>query len=400
MGVYKDNSTTKGNRKPWVADVTVKHPDGRELRRKKRARTKAEAEEFDRALRAQLTQELYRPETIERPKAPTVSEHAPKFLARYALERKPGTVRQRQIFMRLYIIPALGSKRLDQIGTKEKEQLKAYVRSKQIANVHTINGVLSTLGAMLKDALRMGLIEHATPSLILPCPPTEADCLTEEEYSALVAAAEEHSPKAAVLVRLMGESALRIGEVFGLYWEDLNLKDLLLVVRRTIWRGEEVKPKSGKYREVGLTSKTRDALLRLSNERAGRLLPSQDGGPLRNTVVQGLFDRLCKAAQIRRITPHTLRHTALTQLAKVAPPHVVQSIAGHSSLRMTSRYLHSHRADILKAARSLEGEPTPPSGPQKDEPRRTLHRAALRSRRGYMYSLFGANSNSASIPTT
>jgi hypothetical protein len=39
---------------PWAADVSIKLPSGREIRRRKWGRTKEEAEEFERQLRAEI----------------------------------------------------------------------------------------------------------------------------------------------------------------------------------------------------------------------------------------------------------------------------------------------------------------------------------------------------------
>lgn len=362
MGVYKDKSKTRGNRKLWIADVTLKHPDGRELRRKKRARTQEEAKEFERALEVQLTQELYHPEQLTKPKPPTIAVFYPAFMGRYELEKKPTTVAQRKIMFEKYILPCLGSLRVDEVGRRQREDLKQHLRSQGIHEVETLNAAQGALGALLRDAVRQEWIEQVPLGGYLPVPEKEADSLTLLELNALLNASTTDVERAFLL--LAGQSGLRVGEILGLFCEDIDFQTMTIKVRRTLWRKADLTPKSNKMRVVAFTVAARDVLLLLVRKK-GRLFHKKNK-PLWPNSIQRMLDRLCERATLRRITCHTLRHTALTHLSKVTDPHVLQKIAGHAGLEMTQRYVHANALDIRDAIQKLERLQRLPSGPQEE----------------------------------
>jgi integrase len=82
---------------------------------------------------------------------------------------------------------------------------------------------------------------------------TEQRWFSQDEVRQIVQAAKGQYK---VLFLLAAFSGLRAGELFGLRVEDLNLKQNLLRVRRSIWHGIEVTPKNGKPREVRIDSGT------------------------------------------------------------------------------------------------------------------------------------------------
>jgi integrase/recombinase XerD len=57
-----------------------------------------------------------------------------------------------------------------------------------------------------------------------------------------------------------------------------------------------------------------------------------------------------EAGIAKRVHPHMLRHTALTELYdRTRNLRLVQNVAGHSSSRMTERYTHVHPVDVAEA---------------------------------------------------
>jgi integrase len=70
--------------------------------------------------------------------------------------------------------------------------------------------------------------------------------------------------------------------------------------------------------------------------------------PLRLTVpsVDYILRRCCEAAEIPRINAHALRHTAASLAIEGGMPlHRVRDLLGHSSVLVTSRYLHVASTD-------------------------------------------------------
>lgn len=79
-----------------------------------------------------------------------------------------------------------------------------------------------------------------------------------------------------------------------------------------------------------------------------RLFLTRSGGPMTRIVLWQMIQTTAKRAGIRKIHPHTLRHTFATHLlAGGADLRVVQELLGHSNVATTQIYTHVD-ADRLK----------------------------------------------------
>ena len=57
-----------------------------------------------------------------------------------------------------------------------------------------------------------------------------------------------------------------------------------------------------------------------------------------------------------KVTPHTMRHTAITKLVKAGVDlPTIQRISGHKTLAMVLRYVHVHGEHIDAAISALDG---------------------------------------------
>jgi site-specific recombinase XerD len=151
----------------------------------------------------------------------------------------------------------------------------------------------------------------------------------------------ETDPRNAALLRLVYGAGLRISEVCGLKWRDLQPRGD--AGQATIYG------KGGKTRAVLLPAGVWRVLVQLRGEaemdapafasqRKGHLDPSQ-------------VHRVVKAAAARaglsaEVSAHWLRHAhASHALDRGAPIHLVQATLGHSSVATTGRYLHARPND-------------------------------------------------------
>jgi Phage integrase family len=60
-----------------------------------------------------------------------------------------------------------------------------------------------------------------------------------------------------------------------------------------------------------------------------------------------MFSRLFKSID-EDVSSHDFRHTKLTDLGEFLRPQEIRDYAGHSSIRITDRYLHSNQEGVLK----------------------------------------------------
>ena len=133
-------------------------------------------------------------------------------------------------------------------------------------------------------------------------------------------------------------TALRRGEILALRWQDVELLDRRLHVRRSFVRGEMEEPKSkAGRRTIGFGPRTADVLEEQWNASSYRSPDSlvfchpQLGTPLDASKVSSYMRKaIAKAGIERAIRPwHDLRHTALTPDAAAGNPAVyVQARAG------------------------------------------------------------------------
>jgi site-specific recombinase XerD len=84
----------------------------------------------------------------------------------------------------------------------------------------------------------------------------------------------------------------------------------------------------------------------LFQDRRHRRLPVRE--------VQRLMQKYREAAGLDiKATPHTLRHSWCSQMARNHSLRVVQQLAGHRFLTSTEVYLHNQPADLVAAVQSL-----------------------------------------------
>jgi integrase/recombinase XerC len=192
-----------------------------------------------------------------------------------------------------------------------------------------------------------------------PKPQQEAEWLTESEFTRLLAAAE-HPPRRRrglaerdrlVLLTLV-QTGLRRSELIALDWADLELAGPrpTLLVRRG---------KGGKPRRQPLApSLARDLALLRSDRDAAADAPvfcGLEGKRLQPTILAGIIRRAAERAAIeKRVTAHTLRHTAATWLRQqTGDARLVAAYLGHADLSTVSRYAHVAEDELHDAAAAL-----------------------------------------------
>ena len=148
---------------------------------------------------------------------------------------------------------------------------------------------------------------------------------------------------------------MRLGELLALQWDDIQFgesdedSNRFVLVRRNYVRGSFTTPKSGKERRIDLTKELRHVLLELRDVRmleafeagldevSGLVFPAESGGPLDGVnLYHRDFLPCLRAARLRRVTFHALRHTYASLLIQGgASLAYVKEQMGHSSIQVT-----------------------------------------------------------------
>jgi integrase len=193
---------------------------------------------------------------------------------------------------------------------------------------------------------------------------TSAKAIDEGER----AAREREDRQDADAFRLLFYTGLRLGEVLTLRWEDVDLGDRLLLVRRGLSAGQETTPKGRRHRFVPLSMPAATALARLADrdeftEPVDYVLANRFGRRLDASALRHRYKRGCAAAALRPVRLHGLRHAAGSLIARTSDPVFVRDFLGHAKLATTDRYLSAklRPEELERLDRAFGIEPVAPS---------------------------------------
>ena len=286
-----------------------------------------------------------------------VAEYLDRWLSDSVADTVKATTFERyEQITRLHLKPALGRTKLKALTPAHvrglyREKLEAGYSARTVRYVHT------TLHKALKQAVMDGLIPRNATEAVKPPQPSRKEMhpLTPEQAKLLLQTAHEAGDRLEALHVLAIHAGLRQGELLGLKWDDVDLEDGSLQVRRTLSVTKSglvfTSPKTtGSRRSVKLTGKAIEALRsHLERQLAeidrvgslwsenGLIFASETGEPLnRHHLTRRSFKPLLKRAGLPEIRFHDLRHTCATLLlTRNVNPKIVSEMLGHSSIAIT-----------------------------------------------------------------
>lgn len=349
MGVQRGGIRRQG-KNSWQVRVPVGKDDkGRTVYRYFTVHGKREDAE---AFRVDMLHKLHTGEYVE-PRKETVAEYLRRW---FALEKHSLSPIEN------HLIPDLGNVLLQKLTPA---MLNAYyARKLQEERKDGRKGTLSpttvryharVLHAALEAAVREGILARNPVDASRPPKPAEKEITvwSPEQVQKYLAALEGHPLEA--MLRLAVSTGMRVGELTGLRWQDVDLNRGVVYVRQAAYRvkggAQGFKPPKSKagVRVLLLDTPTLAALKRHAMnqtiEMGGKLpelvFPDADGGPMKPWKVWYHHRKVAERAGLPLIRTHDLRHTSLSLQALVgADVKTLQARAGHASLQTTQRYLH------------------------------------------------------------
>lgn len=341
--------------------------DGKRQQRRETVRgTKAEAQKH-------LRQILTDPERgVLGSVQATVAQLCEQWLAskRHGIEAR--TLERYEAQVRLHVVPALGSIRLDSVKLAHVRKaldgwmtLPSHNKAKpgqqpQPLSPVSVGHILATTRMIFRQAVNHGLLVRNS-AINVEMPPRqhrEIKTLDAAGIAQLLRAAEGTDLQAPIA--LMTATGLRRGEALGLRWSDVDLEAGRLEVRRSLETvdGEQryKAPKTARSaRTVSLAAFAVDVLRRhraaqastrlmlgMGRESDGPVFSTVDGKPLDPKAFSKRFARLAERAKIG-IRLHDLRHTYGTlALAAGVDLKTLSSSMGHWTITLTANtYLHA-----------------------------------------------------------
>jgi integrase len=166
----------------------------------------------------------------------------------------------------------------------------------------------------------------------------------------------------AALFLVAAFTGLRMGELLALRWRNVRFADAKLIVEASWSAGQLSSPKSRKWRAVPLADQPAAALELLSRRErfTGRddlVFCSAVGAYLDPSALRRRYRHAQKAAELRPLRFHDLRHSFGSLVIREFDPVSVKDFMGHAKITTTERYLHarSRRTDTARLTKAFAG---------------------------------------------
>lgn len=353
-GAVPTNMSVRKIHNRWCVDI--RHAFVR-YRRKSPLNTAEGARQYQ----ATLLGRLARGEPIDppRPEPPvpvvTFADFAAEWFEVYVrTNNKYSEQRSKECALRLHLLPAFGPMALDRVDV---QGIEVYKRAKLAAGLSpkSVNNHLVVLAKALRTAVEWGRLASAPSAKMLRTERPDTRALSEGETARLLGAAADQEGGTMILAAL--RTGMRLGELCGLSWPDVDFDRRAITVRQARVRGRMTTPKSHRPRVLPLADDLAAALL---PRRAadGPVFPRPDGTPMTEKASRWLLDLATRRAGLPAFGWHRLRHTFATSLHdRGATGFQVQQLLGHSSLAVTERYLHTSLTGLRSAVGLLAAAP-------------------------------------------
>lgn len=293
-------------------------------------------------------------------------------------EIKYSTKRAYKSCAKTHLIPKWGNVPLKAITREAIEHWRLYELAPQRAGARKHANDL--FRAVLNTALDRGLIDTNPAAIVsrakqkgrgvrgrnandLPGNHTPRPVTTTELHKLAEALPENYR----ALVYLLAYSGLRIGEARALRRSDIDFEEKTISISRNVTgdgmhRSVEDTPKTDKStRVIPMVETVAEELRRhiaagySQSGRHGLVFTSPQTGDYMNygSFYEALT-KYCRKLEIPRISPHDFRHTTASLLASEGTPEmIIQEILGHTTSKMTRRYVSAYEEEKRAALEAI-----------------------------------------------
>ncbi len=283
--------------------------------------------------------------------APTVADGLDRFFGEYVPTRlaigrmAPRTVQIYRSQAKLYIRPALGGRRVVDVGSRDVElavgRLPSATRNRALAFVSRLFSLFETWEWRPQQTNPVRGIERARED------PRDR-VLDAAELAALATALdrlEERFPASVAAIRVAALTGLRISEVLGIRWEHVDVASRRVTLPQT---------KTGR-RSHHFPAAALDIVRAVPRLNKGQHVFAVDArGALTYRTVRHHFGDAVKRAGLSDVRLHDLRRTFMTNAAAAGVgTHVLRDLLGHKSTAMADRYVRSVGSPVADAREAV-----------------------------------------------
>ena len=317
--------------------------------------------------------------TFQEPRKITIEEYAKEYLQTCAITLAHYTQQSYKRILDNHILPALGKVKLTDLTHRQVQAFVATLSAKKGLSAKTVRNIHGVLHSMLEAAVRDEiLLRNVSEKCRLPrVTQTQVKAITTAELGRFLQAIEGEPFRNIFFVDIF--SGLRISEILGLRWNDVDFENGCIYVRQQLMQNQErgdfsyflAAPKEGKQRKVILANavlgaiqkqhikqlKQRMAAGELWDNSFDLVFTNDFGRPLNRRTVYKHLKRVLRDCGMGDYTFHSLRHSFATiSLENGDDIKTVQTNLGHYAASFTLKtYVHvSDQMQRNSAARMQE----------------------------------------------
>ena len=265
------------------------------------------------------------------------------------------SARREEALFRHWIEPVLGSRKLTDIVPLHIERVARNV-TKAGLSPRTAAYCIAVTRQVFNFARRNKLFVGEIPTSGVRKPKVDNKrmrFLTHDEADRLLQSLAEKDSCVHDQALLSLHTGMRLGEIFNLTWQDVDLAQGMLTLRDT---------KNNQTRHAYLTHRVAEMLAQMHEDATCEwVFPDRNGNKAR--WLSKAFDRSIAEIGFNddvtdpryRVSFHTLRHTFASRLVQSGVDlYRVQKLLGHKTAVMTQRYAHLAAEDLRDAVRVME----------------------------------------------
>jgi len=335
----------------WQCD----YRDGSGARRSRQFQMKKDADAFLVKARSEVAQGIHAPDST----SITIAEAAALWLARGVSEGlEQSTLDSYGQHVELHIKPLIGATKLSRMSVPSVQAFADELSKTRSRTM--VKRVITSLSGIFSEAQRRGLAAQNPVSAVRIRMPkrdvVRPEMPSKEELRAILQGAK---PKWKPLIWTATFTGLRGSELRGLKWEDVDLKEAVLHVRRRLDKNMKFGPPKSEAgtRDIPLAPSVvtilREWKLACPKGEHDLVFPNGVGNPEHHqnilnrgffplqiaagiTVDTGKVDKDGNAVMKAKYSLHALRHAAAALFIEQGmKPKRVQALMGHSSIQIT-----------------------------------------------------------------
>lgn len=288
---------------------------------------------------------------------------------------KPRTYRRYRGLIDLHISPNIGEIDTTELTRRQiqeflsKKKKDGNIRTGETLSATSINLMLTILNMAFEYAIDMELADN-NPCVRLKRSPQDGrkiEAYTKDEQRKLKLIIKKENDRRLFGITLCLYSGLRIGELIGLEWSDVDLQRGIITIDKTVYREKNDnnewqlyvdKPKTvSSERVIPLPAFVAEELKRhKGTAKSEFVIENKQAERMSIRSYQYMFERLTEKAGLRKLNFHALRHTFATRAIECGMDiKTLSEIMGHKNASITlNRYAHSMMDTKIEMMNKLE----------------------------------------------